>query len=141
MFGQDREQLRRFFRSSWDKRLAGEALQPLERLVAQVIELHPEYHAAIGSEDALHRDYTPEQGDTNPWLHMAMHVTLGEQLGADRPGGIRDEYQRIARRLGDHHAAEHAMIDCLGLVLWEAQRSATLPDEQAYLDCLRKLAP
>ena len=34
------------FQTSWSRRLAGEPLQqPLEQLVAQVIEQHPEYHA------------------------------------------------------------------------------------------------
>lgn len=140
MFGQNREQLRRFFQTSWAKRQAGQTLQPLEQLVAQIIEQHPEYHVYLGDDDQLLRDFTPEQGETNPWLHMGMHVTLGEQLGADRPAGIRALYQQIVVRFGDHHSAEHAMMDCLGVVLWEAQRAAKAPDEQVYLDCLRKLS-
>ena len=139
MFGQDREQLRRFFQTSWSRRLAGEPLQPLEQLVAQVIEQHPEYHAYLADQDQLQRDFSPGNGETNPWLHMGMHISLGEQLGADRPAGIRDIYTRIAARFGDHHAAEHAMMDCLGVALWEAQRSHRMPDEQAYLECLKKL--
>lgn len=140
MFGQDREQLRRFFTSSWQKRCAGQPMQALEQLVAQIVEQHPEYHGHLGDGEQLQRDFTPEDGETNPWLHMGMHVSLGEQLGADRPPGIRDLYQQIAERFGDTHAAEHAMMECLGLVLWEAQRANRQPDEQAYLDCLRKLS-
>ena len=140
MFGQNRDQLRRFFRTSWARRLAGESLQPLEQLVAQVIEQHPEYHHHLDDEDQLQREFTPDQGETNPWLHMGMHITLGEQLGADRPAGIRSAYQRIVARFHDQHAAEHAMMDCLGVVLWEAQRSGGLPDEQVYLQCLERLA-
>jgi hypothetical protein len=139
MFGQDREQLRRFFKASWARRLAGQPLQPLEQLVAQVIEQHPEYHAYLRDDEQLQRDFPPEQGQTNPWLHMGMHITLGEQLGADRPAGIRQAYQRIARRFGDPHAAEHAMMECLGAVLWEAQRAGGTPDEAAYLECLEKI--
>lgn len=140
MFGQDREQLRRFFATSWQKRLDGNALQPLERLVAQIVEQHPEYHAYLDGDTHLQRDFSPENGETNPWLHMGMHVSLGEQLGADRPGGIRDLYQQISARFGDTHAAEHAMMECLGLVLWEAQRANRQPDEAAYLECLKKLS-
>lgn len=139
MFGQDREQLRRFFQTAWQKRLDGEALQPLEQLVAQVIEQHPEYHVYLGDDDHLHRDFTPEQGETNPWLHMGMHITLGEQLGSDRPPGIRASYQQVVTRFGDPHAAEHAMMDCLGAILWEAQRAGRAPDEQAYLECVKRL--
>lgn len=140
MFGQDREQLRRFFVDCWQKRLAGRPLQALEQLVAQIVEQHPEYHAHIQGEDGLQRDFTPEDGETNPWLHMGMHVSLGEQLGADRPPGIRALYRQIAARHGDPHAAEHAMMECLGLVLWEAQRAGRPPDEEAYLDCLKRLS-
>jgi hypothetical protein len=140
MFGQNREQLRRFFQTSWKKRLDGHPLQPLERLVAQVIEQHPEYHRHLADERQIQRDFTPEQGETNPWLHMGMHITLGEQLGADRPSGIRTAYQAVVRRLGDPHAAEHAIMDCLGVVLWEAQRAGQAPDEQAYLECVKRLA-
>jgi hypothetical protein len=140
MFGQDRQQLRRYFQAAWNKRLAGQALEPLERLVADVIAQHPEYQDHLSEDDALLRDFSPEDGQTNPWLHMGMHISLGEQLGADRPAGIRDLYQQIAARHGDPHAAEHAMMDCLGIALWEAQRNRANPDEQAYLECLKKLA-
>jgi hypothetical protein len=139
MFGQNRDELRRFFVSSWQKRRDGQILQPLEQLVAQVIEQHPEYQTLLDDQEQLQRDFSPEQGQTNPWLHMGMHITLGEQIGSDRPAGIRAQYQRLLNRLGDHHEAEHQMMDCLGLVLWEAQRAGAMPDEQAYLECLNKL--
>jgi len=139
MFGQDREQLRRFFRSSWDKRLAGEPLQPLEQLVAQVVEQHPEYHRHLKAEDDLKVDYPTDAGEPNPWLHMGMHITLGEQLAADRPAGLRPAYQRIVAKIGDRHAAEHAMMECLGMALWTAQRDGEQPDEQSYLACLERI--
>ena len=140
MFGQNREQLRRFFQTSWQKRLNGQTLQPLEQLVVQVIEQHPEYHRHLDDADHLDRDFTPEQGETNPWLHMGMHITLAEQIGSDRPAGIRDSYQQVLARYSDNHAAEHAMMDCLGVALWEAQRRGAAPNEQSYLECLKKLA-
>ena len=140
MFGQNREQLRRFFQATWHKHQAGEAMQPLERMVAQVIEQHPEYQRHLGDEDQLLRDFTPEQGETNPWLHMGMHIALAEQLGSERPAGIREHYRNIVNRYGDPHSAEHAMMECLGMTLWEAQRGGGQPDEQAYLSCLSRLA-
>jgi hypothetical protein len=70
---------------------------------------------------------------------MGMHITLAEQIGSDRPQGIRGSYRQMVARFGDNHAAEHAMMDCLGAALWEAQRSGAAPDEQRYLECLRKL--
>jgi hypothetical protein len=124
MFGNNREDIRRFYQSTWQKHQAGTALQGLELLVAQVIRQHPEYHKLITQDTALAQDFSPEDGQTNPFLHMGMHITLAEQLGSDRP---------------DIHQAEHQMMECLGLVLWEAQKQNRTPDEKNYLACLRKL--
>jgi hypothetical protein len=141
MFGQDRDSLRRFFLSSWEKHQTGAGLAPLEKMVAGIVAQHPEYHRLLADADsALASDYDPEGGHTNPFLHMAMHITLAEQLGSDRPTGLRPLYQRIAAACGDPHDAEHRMMECLGLTLWEAQRAGRQPDEQAYLACLEKLA-
>ena len=139
MFGNDRKQMRQFFASSWQKRLDGQTMEPLESLVADVIAQHPEYRSAIMSEDAIDQDFQGENGETNPFLHMGMHITLAEQLGSDRPSGIRQLHQQITKRSGDAHQAEHQMMECLGLVLWEAQSQNRMPDEQAYLDCLKRL--
>lgn len=140
MFGQDRQRLRRYYLQAWQKQQTGVAMEPLESLIANVIGQHPEYHAMLQSEDALEKDFTPEQGQSNPFLHMGMHISLAEQISTDRPAGIRDTYQKIRNKLGDAHAAEHHMMECLGLALWEAQQQNRAPDEQAYLECLKKLA-
>ncbi len=140
MFGQDRTRLRHFYLACWSKRQSGAPLEPIERIVVDVVERHPEYQRYLRPE-ALDRDWTPEHGETNPFLHMGMHVALAEQLQADNPPGLRSRYQAISRIHGrDNHAAEHAMMECLGLVLWEAQRQGRLPDQRALLDCLDRLA-
>ncbi len=140
MFPQDREQLRRFYQNVWHKQEQGHALQGVELIIAQVLAQHPEYHELIQGPEAIERDFSVESGQTNPFLHMGMHIALAEQLQADRPGGIRQLHQAMAERRGDVHEAEHQMMECLGLVMWEAQRNNTVPDEQAYLECIRKLA-
>ena len=114
-------------------------LEPLEAIIAEVIELHPEYHPLLNAgESATEKDYSPEGGQTNPFLHMGMHITLREQAGGDRPVGIQVVYQKLVAQKGIHDA-EHAMIECLGEILWAAQRENAMPDENAYLECLRKL--
>jgi hypothetical protein len=141
MFGNDRESLRRYYVTVWEKAGTGQPLEPLERIIAEVIREHPEYQPLLrDAETALHRDFTPEMGQTNPFLHMGMHIAVQEQLGGDRPEGFREVYRRIGRRVGDIHAAEHLIMECLGETLWEAQRSGVAPDERAYLDRLRRLA-
>lgn len=138
IFGEDRGELRRMYAEAWRKRTAGEPLSPLEAQIADVIAEHPEYHDAMG-EDALSHDFSPEEGRSNPFLHMGLHLALREQVATDRPAGIAAVHGRVAARKGDAHLAEHAMIEILAETLWEAQRSGRPPDERQYLDRLRKL--
>lgn len=138
LFGNDRTALRRFYQEAWRKRRDGLPLEPLERQVAEVVSEHPEYHALLETDAALASDYTPEMGQSNPFLHLGMHLAIREQLAGDRPAGIVAAYRALLTRLGDAHAAEHHMMDCLGQALWEAQRAGRAPDEAAYLDCLRR---
>lgn len=140
MFTQDREQLRKVFIESWRKFRANEALEPLEQLIAQAIHAHPEYHAQFDHPDRLlDKDYTPEMGQSNPFLHLGLHIAVQEQIAADRPAGIRALYQRLVARLDDAHAADHRVADCMAEALWTAQRAGTAPDEASYLACVRKL--
>ncbi len=138
IFGQDRGELRKMYADAWRKRCDGMPMSPLETQIADVIALHPEYHDAIASED-LDRDYTPEEGKTNPFLHMGLHLGIREQVATNRPAGIAAIFNGLAKQLGDPHAAEHQMIDCLAETLWEAQSRNSAPDEQQYLETLRRL--
>ena len=141
MFGNDRNRLRRYYCTVWGKARADQPLEPLEQIIVDVIRAHPEYQPALtDSEAVLGREYTPELGETNPFLHMGMHIAIQEQLGGNRPTGIIEVYQQLCRRVGDPHAAEHRMMECLGETLWEAQRNGTEPDERVYLERLRRLA-
>ena len=138
IFGQDRHELRKMYADAWRKRVAGQPLSPLEAQIAAVIEQHPEYEAAISGND-LDRDYTPEGGQTNPFLHMGLHLGIREQVATDRPTGIAEVYRNLASRMADPHAAEHQMIECLAETLWEAQSQNVAPDEARYLERLRRL--
>ena len=138
---EQREQLRQFYCSAWEKHRTQQAsLSPLEQQVVAVIKEHPEYHALLENPDAsLNADFLPEMGDTNPFLHLGMHLGIREQVSTDRPPGIAELYQRLVSLKGIHDA-EHAMMDCLGEALWQAQQNQTAPDDILYLDCLGKLA-
>ena len=139
IFGQDREELRKMYADAWQKRCDSLPMSPLEVQIADVVALHPEYHGALTSAD-LDREYTPEGGETNPYLHMGLHLGLREQVATNRPAGVAGIHSELARRLGDPHAAEHQMIDCLAETLWEAQSQNSTPDEQKYLERLRRLS-
>ena len=137
IFGQDRNELRKMYADAWQKQRAEQALSPLEAQIAAVIAEHPEYEPAVTGD--LDKDYTVAGGETNPFLHMGLHLGIREQVATNRPAGIRTIFEQLATRLGDAHAAEHRMIDCLAEAMWTAQRENRPPDELQYLESLRKL--
>ena len=117
----------------------GSVLEPMESLIAAVIEIHPEYQPLFEGDSNLDQlEFTPQQGETNPFLHMGMHIALREQANTDRPPGIGRLYAKLVEARGQHEA-EHAMMECLGESLWRAQRDNRPPDEAAYLECLEKI--
>ena len=135
---QSRDEVRRVYLEVWRKMQQRQLLEPMEAIIADVIELHPEYHALLNDADnAAHSEFTPEQGQTNPFLHMGMHIALREQAQSDRPPGIRALHHKLTAR--DRHDGEHAMMECLGEALWNAQRNAGEPDMGAYMECLKNL--
>ncbi len=139
MFNPTRDQARNFLFETWRKRTAGELLTPLEDLVAQLIEKHPEYHALLEApEKHQGRDYAPEYGDTNPFLHLMMHLTIEEQISIGQPHGIREHFRRLSEHFQSEHDAQHRMMECLGEMLWQAQRNGSAPDAAVYLACLEK---
>lgn len=135
----ERDRLRQFYVDTWHKARTGQPMDAMEQMVARVIDMHPEYHTMLTNAHHLGNEYKPEDGQTNPFLHMGMHLALQEQVTLDRPKGIRAVYEQLGERLKDVMATEHAMMDCLAETLWIAQRDQTEPDEQAYLLCLQNL--
>ncbi len=141
MFGDNREQLRQMYVDAWRKQQAAEVLTPLEMMIAEVVEMHPEYHALLNQgEAAIDKDFMPEQGESNPFMHMGMHIAIREQLSTNRPTGINDAIRALLARVQDAHEVEHRVMECLGESLWEAQRAGKAPDEMAYLRCVQGLA-
>jgi Domain of unknown function (DUF1841) len=137
IFGQDRAELRRMYALAWQKHCDGQLLTPLEAQIAGVIAEHPEYEAAVSAD--LEADFEVERGQTNPFLHMGLHLGVREQVATDRPRGIAGLFAALAAKFGSTHAAEHRMIDCLAETLWEAQASNSAPDEGVYLERLQNL--
>jgi hypothetical protein len=133
-----RDQLRLSYADAWRKRHTGAPLSPLEALIADVIELHPEYQALV-RDSASTLDYQPDAAGTNenPFLHMGLHLAVREQVSIDRPPGVRELCRRLEARYGDAHRAEHAMMQDLADILYESQRTGTAPDEAQYMARVR----
>lgn len=138
MFGQDRQGLRNYYRQAWQKVLSHQPIDALEQQIVAVIAEHPEYQAVILNPDASDQDWLPESGQTNPFLHLGMHLAIREQVSTDRPQGIRQCYDQLCLAKQDALLAEHLMMDCLAEAIWLAQRYQQAPDEQGYLACLQK---
>ncbi len=139
MFNPSREQVRQFFFDAWRKYRERGPLAGLDQLAVGVILLHPEYHPVLEAPERYQdREYRPEAGDTNPFLHMSMHLAIEEQLSIDQPPGIGLEFARIAAKSGDRHAACHEVMECLAETVWRAQRDDAAPDAPAYLECLQR---
>lgn len=136
----DREATRRYFVEVWKKYQTGLVMQPMDSLIAGVIIQHTEYHDLLeDSNTAVEADFSVEEGESNPFLHMGLHISIQEQYSADRPAGFRSLYDRGLESVGDPHMLEHRIMECLGEVLWRAQRDQTMPDEQAYLEGVRRM--
>ncbi len=141
MFSPSPQDVRRFFVEAWQKRRGGAPATPLETMAADWVAEHPEYHDELGdAQRALAASYDSADGRSNPFLHLSMHLSISEQLSIDQPAGIRQAYALLAARLGSAHAAQHEVMECLGRMLWEAQRSGRPPDGETYLDCVRRVA-
>jgi len=141
MFAPSQEDVRRFFCATAAKQREGGVLTPMEAIAAQWIAEHPEYADDLADADAaLAAVYTVEEGRTNPFLHLSMHLSIAEQCSIDQPRGIRQAVELLAARRNSLHTAHHEVMECLGEMIWASQRSGLPPDGLAYLDAVRRRA-
>jgi len=141
MFNPSQEDVRRFFCSVYAKFHSAQPMDAMETLASQWIAEHPEYHADFQNLDAaIVRVYPEGNGQTNPFLHLSMHLSISEQCSIDQPRGIRQAVELLTHKRQSLHTAHHEAMDCLGSMLWESQRAGRPPDGQAYIDCVQRHA-
>ena len=139
MFNPSRRQARELFFTVWDKYRAGQPLEGLESTALEVILLHPEYHTLLTERERnIDRDYSPESGSLNPFLHLSLHLSIAEQLAIGQPPGISDLFAALVAKYADRHTALHIVLECLAETVWQANRTSTPPDQTDYLTCLRQ---
>lgn len=140
MFGQDRDTLRQYYHQVWQKWQQQQPLSALERQIAIVIQEHPEYHDAFANTEHTQQEYFVENGQSNPYLHLGLHLAIREQVATNRPTGIADIYQQLLQQHnGEQLETEHLIMECLAESIWQAQRQQQMPDEAAYLRNLQQL--
>jgi len=141
MYQPSQHDVRRFFCEVARKLRERLPLAPMESVAAPWIDEHPEYADDLADlASALEASYSVEDGRTNPFLHLAMHLSIAEQCGIDQPTGIRQAVELLAARRQSLHQAHHEVMECLGEMIWASQRSGLPPDGQAYLDAVRRRA-
>ncbi|MCO7227201.1 DUF1841 family protein [Pleionea sp. CnH1-48] len=139
MFNQDRTELRQQYFDVWQKLSTQQTLNPFEKELAAVIVEHKEYHGLLNDPDNyLDKDYLPEFGQVNPFLHMSLHLTLREQVSLNRPKGIRTLYEKALAWSGDLKEAEHFMMDVLVEMLWQSQKQQRPVSDSVYIKAIKK---
>ena len=138
-FGGERGEMREVFFRAWRNFRRKHPLTGIEKIAVEVALRHPEYHPVLENPQSFKdRDYLPDFGETNPFLHMGLHIAIEEQITTNRPPGVSAIYQALSKRFDDAHVVEHQMMDCLTEALWQAQRHGGQPSEKDYLACLRR---
>jgi hypothetical protein len=136
VFSQDRSKQREFLAKSWQKHINAEILEPLELQLALIVQKHPEYHSLIND---INLEYFPEQGKTNPFLHINLHLALQDQLTLNQPTGINDIYKKLVVIHSDTHEVEHMMMECIAEMIFNSQKNNTTLDQDNYLISLKNL--
>ena len=141
LFNPSRDEVREFFFNAWSQFKAQKPLTDLEKIALGIINMHPEYQAILDApEQYKSQQYFPELGETNPFLHMSLHLSILEQISINQPTGITDIYQRLKLYQLHEHDAQHTILECLGEAIWQAQRNNTALDANFYVQLLKQNA-
>ena len=136
MFTSDRSKQRQYLKQAWEKYTSQEQLEPLELQLSKIVEQHPEYQNLIKNLDS---EYFPEQGNTNPYLHINLHLTLQDQITMDQPKGIRDIHNQLIVKIQDAHEVEHMMMEHIAEMIFNAQKNNAAFDLDVYIQALKQL--
>ena len=137
MFSQDKKKQREYLADSWQKYIKNRPLEPLEKQLVSIIEIHPEYHDLICN---IETDYFPEQGEVNPFLHINLHLALRDQLSLNQPKGIKEVHLKLIKHYKDSHEVEHLMMECIAEMIYISQKNNTGMDYESYLNCIAGIA-
>ena len=86
----------------------------------------------------MHQQYFPEKGETNPFLHLSLHLSVIEQISINQPIGISNVYATLCETHQDKHLAQHDLLECLAETIWLAQRNNMPLDSAHYLSLLNQ---
>ncbi|KYP10702.1 MAG: hypothetical protein A0129_11300 [Limnobacter sp. CACIAM 66H1] len=138
MFNPTRDQARLFFLNSWKKYHKEEPLTEAESLALQWMTKHPEYFDIFDAEpeSILAADFSVEAGQSNPFLHLSMHLAVAEQVSIDQPPGIRAAFAKLCEKMGDDHKAAHQVFECLAEQIYQQQKNGVAFSSENYIQCI-----
>jgi hypothetical protein len=141
MFNPSQADVRRFFCNSYTKGRSGLALEAIEIIAVEWMDEHPEYASDFADLDsALATIGTLQEGRSNAFLHLSMHLSITEQCSIDQPRGIRQAVELLTHRHNSLHQAHHDAMECLGRMLQDSQSSGRTPDGASYVACVQRHA-
>jgi hypothetical protein len=141
LYNPSRDQARQFLFDAWAKFKQHLPLSDLEKIAVEVMQMHPEYHTILDApERYMQQQYFPEQGETNPFLHLSLHLSVIEQISINQPIGIGQIYEKLKLKHSDQHMAQHDILECLAETIWQSQRNNTPLDSAHYLGLLQQRA-
>ncbi len=139
LYNPSRDQARQFLFDAWAKFKQQTILSDLEKIAIEVIQMHPEYHIILDSPARyMNQQYFPEMGETNPFLHLSLHLSVIEQININQPIGITQVYDKLRQQYNDSHLAQHDFLECLAETIWQAQRNSQPLDSETYLNLLKQ---
>ena len=139
LYNPSRDQARQFLFDAWAKFKQSLTLSDLEKIAVEVIQMHPEYHVILDTPARyMNQQYFPEMGETNPFLHLSLHLSVIEQISINQPIGITQVYDKLQQQYNDSHLAQHDLLECLAETIWQAQRNNLPLDSETYLNLLKQ---
>ncbi len=139
LYNPSRDQARQFLFDAWAKFKQNAPLTDLEKIAAEIMQMHPEYHVILDApERYMSQQYFPEMGETNPFLHLSLHLSVIEQVSINQPIGISNVYAELLKKYSDKHLAQHDLLECLAETIWHSQRNNLPLDSAHYLNLLNQ---
>jgi hypothetical protein len=108
------------------------------RYAEVMLEHEEEYFNQFEMADLTYNyQYDPDT-EENPFLHIALHVVVENQLEAGQPTEVYQFYDSMRKRKCSHHDAIHLIAALLAPLIVIALQRNGAPDEELYRSLLRK---
>ena len=138
----DRAQNRKLFHMLWERAQNDDfaGLDDEQRRIAEALKLHAdEYHNVFEFSDVVpDREFDPQKGEVNPFLHISIHAAVQAQLEAKDPIEVLQFYNAMRKKKCSHHDALHLILTILAPLMFRTMKSLMPFDNNRYLSLLKK---